>query len=337
MFLMIALGYFTTMMASGFVSSRLDQRRTIVVSALSLSAALLLTGFAGGLWSLRGAFILVGLAAGLYLPSGIATITSLAPQKSWGKALAIHEMAPNLAFLMAPVIAEVLIHWLSWRRIEMLLGLLTLTAALAFARFGKGGRFKGRAPNPEVIRMLIRQRNFWIMMGLFSLGVSGTMGVYNMMTLYLVQESELTRSGANALLSASRISGLFMAFAAGWAADRLGPKRALKVILSCSGAATLSLGFLTGLGLMVAVFLQAALAAAYFPAGFSALGRIGRPEERSVVVSLAVPLAYVMGGGVLPTVIGVMGEHVSFAAGMTLAGVVILSGPVLVRFLHFKE
>jgi len=36
-----------------------------------------------------------GISAGFYLPSGIAALTGLIRREDWGKAMAIHELAPN--------------------------------------------------------------------------------------------------------------------------------------------------------------------------------------------------------------------------------------------------
>jgi NNP family nitrate/nitrite transporter-like MFS transporter len=50
------------------------------------------------LWLIQCGLVVLGFAAGFYLPSAIATITSLVDKRHWGKAIAIHELAPNLAF-----------------------------------------------------------------------------------------------------------------------------------------------------------------------------------------------------------------------------------------------
>ncbi|MEW5724288.1 MAG: MFS transporter, partial [Thermodesulfobacteriota bacterium] len=190
---------------------------------------------------------------------------------------------------------------------------------------------------PAIIRKLLRERSFWIMMVLFSFGVGGSMGVFNMLPLYLVAECGLARAWANSLLAVSRVSGLFMAFVSGAITDRVGEKHALMVFLAASGAATLLLGLLGGTPLAILVLVQAALAACFFPPAFAALSRIGEPSERNVVISGAVPLAYLLGGGAIPALVGYMGDHYTFAAGLALIGALFLSGPVLVAFLKFRN
>ena len=51
-FLLISTGYFITLLGSGFFSSRLTHRRTIILSGAVLGAALLGTSFIGGLFGI---------------------------------------------------------------------------------------------------------------------------------------------------------------------------------------------------------------------------------------------------------------------------------------------
>jgi NNP family nitrate/nitrite transporter-like MFS transporter len=84
------------------------------------------------------------------------------------------------------------------------------------------------------------------------------------------------------------------------------------------------------------VFLQPLLAVCFFPAGFAALARIGPAGSRSLAVSLAIPIAFLLGGGAVPTLIGFMGDAVSFAAGIMLVGVLITVGALLAGRLRLR-
>jgi NNP family nitrate/nitrite transporter-like MFS transporter len=81
--------------------------------------------------------------------------------------------------------------------------------------------------------------------------------------------------------------------------------------------------------MVIIIFLQPMLAVCFFPAGFAALSRIGPPSARNVVVSLTIPLAFLLGGGVIPAVIGVMGDVGCFGLGIALVGGLILAGLIL--------
>ena len=328
LFLMISLGYFITLIGSGLVSSRVNHKRTIIISNTALGLALIGTSFCSGPWSIRLGLFTVGLAAGLYLPSGIATLTSLIPSRHWGKTLAIHEVAPNLSFIAAPLICEAVLVWFSWRTVFLLIGVIALMMGPVFGRYSRGGEFKGEAPSFASLRKLFGNVSFWIMILLFSLGVIGTMGVYTMLPLYLVTEHSVEVNRANTLIALSRIPCMIMAFVAGWATDRIGPRRTLRIVLLLSGLMTLFLGIASPPVILYIVFLQPVVAVCFFPAGFAAMSLIVSAKLRNVAVSFIVPLAFVIGGGLAPVFIGFVGDLGRFALGITISGGLITAGAV---------
>ena len=251
-----------------------------------------------------------------------------------GKAVAIHELAPTIGFIICPMTAEFFMQKYSWRAVPVLFGILSAAGGLAFMIWGRKVESVGEAPSPRLLRSLIGKKPFWIIMALFGLGVTAEMGVYSMLPLFLMTEKGLTRTWTNTLLALSRLPGPVMSFTAGWITDRLGPARALTIILLTAGLSTILLGIGSGPLMLVMIFLQPSFAICFFPAGFTALSRIGRPSEKNVVVSFAVPLSVLLGSGALPAGLGWMGEHHSFALGLVLAGSLILAGAFLTRFLE---
>jgi NNP family nitrate/nitrite transporter-like MFS transporter len=326
LFFLTSVGYFLSLLGAGFVSSRLMHRTTIVISAVGVGVTLLTISLVDGFWGIAIGFLALGLAAGLYLPSGIATLTALIRPRDWGKGLGIHELAPNLGFVAAPLVAEGLLARCSWRGVLALMGLASLLAAGAFGLFGKGGDFPGEAPSYRSLREIVGKPSFWIMMALFSLAISGSMGVYAMLPLYLVAEQGVDRDWSNTLVALSRLSGLGMGFAAGWMTDRMGPHRIMAGVFLLTGLSTILLGIAPGAWVPVIVFVQPMLAVCFFPVGFAALSSVGPPNARNLAVSLTVPVAFLIGGGIVPAVIGYMGDSGSFGLGIALTGVVILVG-----------
>ena len=329
LFLLISLGYFIALLGSGFVASRLMHRRTIIVSATAIGLALLGISSSDSVLGIGMGLVLLGLAAGLYLPSGISTLTSLISPSQWGKALAIHELAPNLGFVAAPLLSEGLLQWFSWRGILAVLGIASMVAGLAFSRFGTGGRFPGDAPSVASFRAILVKPAFWIMTTLFSLAITGSLGVYAMLPLYLVTERAMDQYWANTLVAVSRLSGLGMAFLAGWATDRFGARKIMAAVFLLTGAMTFLLGVTKGSWMVLIVFVQPMLAVCFFPAGFAALSCLGSSSSRNVAVSLTIPFAFLIGAGAIPAGIGIMGDTISFAFGFALVGILISMGFLL--------
>lgn len=259
LFLFISLGYIAGLLGSVFVSSLLTHRKLIVLSSLVLGGSLLAISFSNTLWGIRAGLILLGLAAGLYLPSGIATLTAMVSSRDFGKAIAIHELAPNLSLIAAPLVAEVLMIWFSWRGVIGLLGGTAVIVGVTFICFGRGGTFSGEAPSTKALRVLLTQPSLWVMIIFFSLGIAVSLGVYTMLPLYLVAERGLERSWANQLVAFSRIAGPAVTFIGGWVSDRLGPKRALGVVFLTTGIATILLGLVREFWIVIVLFVQALL------------------------------------------------------------------------------
>jgi NNP family nitrate/nitrite transporter-like MFS transporter len=287
------------------------------------------------LWVIRSGLIFLGIAAGSYLPSGIATVTALVDPRHWGKALAIHELAPNIGFVLGPLLAEALLGFFSWQGVLLLVGIGSLTAGVVFILRGKGGDFPGEAPDSQALRSFLAEPSFWIMIALFSLGIGASLGVYAMMPLYLVTERGMDRTWANTLLASSRILTIGCTILTGWVTDRVGPRKTLMGIFLASGVVTILLGVASGSWIIPAVFLQSIFATAFFPAGFAALYSISSGKVRNVAVSLTVPVGFLLGGGVIAAGIGVMGEMRSFALGISLFGGFLFAGVFLASRLRF--
>jgi NNP family nitrate/nitrite transporter-like MFS transporter len=336
-FLIGSLGVFVASICSGFVSSRFNHRGTLIVSTLGVCLALLGCYFTSSLWGIRIVMLVLGIAAGLNLPSNVATITAMVTRQDWGKALAVQQMAPPLSLVLGPLLTIVFLTWFSWRIPLVFLGCFSLVVALAFFRLGRIGDFPGDAPSPSLVKFILTQRSFWLMILLFALGMGCQVGIYAMLPLYLVTERGLEAGSANALVGFSQISALFMTFVAGWITDRIGEKRTIALVFVASGIVTVLIGSLSGLWLKVVVFLQPALIVCYFPPGFAALSRIVQPYMRSLAASMAPPTAFLLGGGLLPAALGYMGQAYTFALGIKMTGCMIILGSLLVMPLKLLE
>jgi len=336
LFFIISLGYCPMLLGSGFVSSRLNHRKTIILSALAVGAAFLFVGVSRSFWEIQLGLLILGMAAGLYLPSGILTIIGLVRSKDLGKAIAIHELAPNLGFLIAPFLAEVLLGWFSWRGVIAFVGIASLIGGGVFAFFGKGGSSYGEAPNLRTIRSLLIDPSVLILIVLFSLALGMSAGVYSMMPLYLVSDRGMDRTWANALLGFSRVVTLGTVLVSGWMTDRLGVEKNLKAVFVAGGLLTCLLGVAPGFWIIPIVFAQGMLATSFFPIGFAALSRIGSPIEKNLVLSVTLPAASLLGGAI-PVGIGIMGERGLFSVGFILLGGLNLGGLVLIRYLKLND
>jgi NNP family nitrate/nitrite transporter-like MFS transporter len=336
-FMMIALGYSAGLLGSGFVSARLTHRRTIALTAVACGCAYFLIAAGQTLWMIRLGLIFVGIATGIYLPSGITTITSSISPAHWGKAIGVHELAPSLAYVGAPLIVEALLVLFPWQAILALIGGVSVLLGLGFLRLSPGGNFTGEAPTLGNIRILTGKPAFWIMAALFCVGITASMGVYSMMPLYLVAERGFDRSVANTLVGLSRIPIIFMALVSGWLSDRIGPKPMIAAVIFFNGVTAILLGALPDRWVVLMVFLQPMLTVCFFPAAFTILSQIVPQRARNLSVSLTVFIAYLAGAGFVPTILGIFGDRDAFGLAFILIGCLTLLSALLLLRLNIPE
>lgn len=304
LFLLLSVGYMLAPVCSGVISSRFDHSGTLRFSAWLVGLSLLAFSLVDNFWGMGAILLVIGFAGGIHLPSAIATITAEIEKSDWGKGLSVHQCAPPLSFVSAPLIAAMFLHWLSWRQILFFWAILCLASALLYSVRGRGGEFPGRVVSLANMKIVGANRSFWILVLLLSMAISGNAGIFAMLPLYLVIERGYDLAWANTLIGLSQISGIVMVFFAGWLTDRIGQKKVMGGSLAATGVLTLLLAWTEGEVLILVLFLQAAALTAFFPAGFAALSRVAAPSLRSVVGATGPPLGFLLGGGLMPTAIG---------------------------------
>lgn len=326
LFLLMATGYCSGLFLSGYIAATLSHRWTLLLSAGVMGVAMLVLSQAASVIGIYTSLIVAGLSAGFYLPSGIVILTDLVPREHWGRAIAFHELAPNLGFVSAPLLAEGLLRILSWRGTLALMGGWSILMGFIFLFLGRGGKFKGETPHPSAVREIMTQPFFWMMVAFFVVSIGASVGAYSMMPLFLVSERGMSREWANTLTALSRAAGFFTVFFSGWITDRAGHQHAMVLFMTAAGLFILLIGFFQDPGVTPwLVVLQAASATCTFPAGFAMLSTQFPQSSRSLAVSLIIMVGYLLGGGLFPLGIGYIAERFSFSWSFFLLGILSLS------------
>jgi len=329
-FLFGSVGSFVGAVLSGLVSSRLDHRGALIVAALVSAVTLMACYFAHSLWFLRAAMVVLGLCAGLNQPSATATVAAMVRREDWGKALSLQQAGPRLNYAVAPLLAIGLLAVFSWQEGLLAIGVFTALCGVAYAIWGRSGGFKGTPPNPRLMAVVLREPSVWLMTLILSLGIGAQAGLYSMMPLYLTGERGFSPAAANTMLGAASFVPIVTALAAGLLTDRFGEKRTLFSVMLLTGAAAIVVGSLSGAGVIAGVFLLMAFSGCFFPPAFAALSRVVQPHYRNLAVGLAPPTGFLLGGGLLPVLLGLMGEAYTIGLGIVLTGAAVMVGSVLV-------
>ena len=325
LFFFVAFGYGVGLLGSGAVSHFLTHRLTITFAALMGGLSLLFVSRSASIGAIHTGLVFIGFFAGVYLPSGLASLTELVAKEHWGKALAIHELAPNMAFITAPLLAEFLLKFFPWRDSLKVLGGWAMAMSFFFFLFGKGSRKRGEPPRFQLFREVLANPSCWVMAVFFMIAIGCSIGVYSVIPLFLVSEMGMDRPWANTLIGLSRSFGIILLFISGVLIDRIGPIRALNAFMIAAGLFTLLLGIAPGAtAVSVLVFFQAASVACLFPIGFTIVSLIFPERLRGAAVSLVIFIGFIFGGGILPSALGHWAEAFSFSSGFALFGIATL-------------
>lgn len=336
-FMYQAVGTSLGLLANSFLSERHSHRVAILTSTLGLTGGMFLAATCQSLFTLKAAAAGLGFAAGVYIPSGLATVTALARRKDWGKAMSVHEAAPNSGFILAPLLVEAVLAVWPWNLVFIVLGVAGLLMGLGYYLKGRGGQARGRALRPAVALPLLRLPFFWLMAGWFCVAVGVSLGPYSMIPLSLISGHGYTRESANQLLAWSRLAALPMAFLAGYVTDQFGVRRTLAAYFLLAGLATLGLGLADGPALTVMCLIQPALSVGFFPPAFTILSFMFEDDIRGSAIALLTPLSAFMGVGVIPAFIGYLGDQGRFDLGFLILGATTLGCLLLLPLLRLKK
>lgn len=332
-FLSMSIGYVSGLLISGYVARGLGHRWTIVLSIAGGGLAFIILSrlHSPGLFHL--VLLAGGVANGLYPGSGIASVVALVPDAHRGKALGLHEVGPNLAFMAAPIAAALLVPGYGWRGLFLASGCLVVGMAMVFALFGRASKEAGAPPNFGNLAELGRNPSFWTVSALFVVGATAAFGVYSVLPAYLIADQGLDEKLVNSLIGISRVSGTLAILLAGGVADRFGVKPVMACVLGLTGCVTALLGLATGPLLLLAVFLQPAIIGAAFPVLLNALSETTKPGLRSLAVALAIPLANLGGAGLAPPVLSALGAAGFFRSAFVVLGLLVVASLGLLPFL----
>jgi hypothetical protein len=88
--------------------------------------------------------------------------------------------------------------------------------------------------------------------------------------------------------------------------------------------------------ILLPICIQPALSVCFFPAGFSAIGMSVPETSRNLAIALTTPVAFMIGAGVVPSIIGLAGDVWSFSGGLVVTGGLVLLGSWMAGRLQLK-
>jgi len=329
-FSFLSLGYTITLLLSGFLSPRIGYKRSIILGFAILISAVFCLKYARSYPSFAVATLFVGLGAGIYLPSVMPLLTAIFSRDNWGKAIAFHETAASFSILSIPLLTIVALRFFHWRGLFNILSMACLVVIIFFCIFSPDPRPK-KEKKARLSRILIR-KDFWIVAILWIFAASNSLGLYNLIPLFLVKEKGMSIEMANTIFGISRIGGFFIVILVGFLVDRYGAKKILFLLLLTTGLTTVGLALTqTVPQLVVMLILQATVCSGFFPVAFVAISKITSFNERSIFTGTTIAIGVIVGLGLTPFVLGAVADIWNFQYGILFLGVVTAVSCILVR------
>ena len=318
-FMFQAVGYGISMFLSGMFAGRLGYKRSIITSLAVSSLLFFMVPFVKAFSVLYIFSFVLGLSIGMYLPSAIPLITEYFAEKDWGKSIAIHDSGASVSIFSIPLIVLFFLQFMRWRGVFAVFGFVFLISAVIF--YFACDEVKIRKPDRRLFGELMRTRSLWVMGALFTFASGANLGIYSIIPLYLTKELSLGIGYADTILGVSRLGGIAVAVLAGFLVDRINLRKVLFCIVLLTGFLTVVLGVVSVRSVGVALFLQAVIVTGFFPVALVSISKMFSREVRSMATGFIVTMAIIFGVGVIPYLLGLSGDLISFRFGIVILGI----------------
>jgi len=245
--------------------------------------------------------------------------------------IAIHDTGASMSIFAAPLIAVFLLEYLSWRGIFYVFGIFFMIPAVIFSFAGR--EVKAQATKKGFFSSLIKSRNLWILGTMWVFAAGACLGLYFVLPLYLTKELGFDIRYANTIFSVSRIGGVLVSILTGFIVDKFSLKKIIFMITLIAGILTALIAVKNIRFIEVFLFLQASISTAFFPVGLVTISRVFAREKRSMATGLIVTLGVTFGLGIVPYLLGVAGDYISFRLGIMVLGILIILSSGLTYFM----
>ncbi len=318
-FLFLSAGYGAAVLVAGFFSGRFGYKKSIVLCLGLLGLVAFLVPLVQSFYLLYLFACVIGFSVGFYLPAAIPLITEYYSEKNWGRAIAIHDTGAPTAIFATPFVALFLLYFLHWRGIFVVLACTYLVSSVVF--WFVSSEVKVSNPPKTVFSDLIKIKSLWLMAVIWVFGAGSNIGLYSIVPLYLTKELHLNIGQANTILGFSRLGAIGMAIGCGLLMDRFNLRRIMSTVLVITGVLTILMGLASVKYIGIVLFLQAFFVTAFFPAGLVAIAKTFSREMRSLATGIILAVSMVSGAGIIPYLLGVSGDAISFRLGIAVLGI----------------
>ncbi len=334
-FIFLSIGYAVSVYFAGYYSGRFGYKKTISLSFIIASLVLFLTSFVKLFSAFYILSFILGFSLGLYLPAALPFITEHFYEIKWGKTIAIHDSAVPISIFCTPFIVLFILHFLTWRGVFVIYGAICLMIALIFYLTNE----EVKIASSQKVRQsrLFKSPSLWISMIHWTLATGANIGLYVIVPLYLTKELSLEIKEANSILGMSRLGGIGAAILCSLLIDQFSLRRIMLSTLFLAGIFTFLTGRMSVHLIGYCLFLQAIFVTGFFPIGLVAITKIFSKESRSMAIGIILACGIILGGGIVPYLLGLAGDLLSFRFGISALGILVILSSLLILSMEGLE
>jgi sugar phosphate permease len=332
LFAFTSAGYGISLFLSGMVASFIGYKRYVLISLTVCAATLFLVPQMKSFAHLTILGIVLGLATGMHLSAIIPIITDYYEVKIWGKVLALHDTGITFGVFAAPFVALFFINFFTWRAMFYVLAILFGVCAVVF--FFTCKDFEVHMTQKGFVGSVLKSRSIWLLGIMWIFSVGANLAVYFIIPLYLTKELSFDIGYANTIFGFSRLGGAAVTIAAGFVIDRFSLRKTMFIVIFITGIFTLFLSHWNARVVEVFLFLQPSLIVVFFPVGLVAISKMfEEKEKRSLAAGFLGALSGLFGVGLIPYLLGLAGDRLSFRFGIFALGIAVIFSSGLTYFL----
>jgi MFS family permease len=329
-FTFVSIGFTITLLLTALLAARIGYKKCIALGFLILAVSMLSLKCATTFPFFALVAFSIGLGAGVYLPSAIPLLTEIFEPKNWGKAIALHDTGASFSTLSIPVLTAIAVQFLHWRALLLILCASCLVLLVFFWVFSPD-------PHPQREKQIqftrvLRRKDLWLIAVLWFFATANSLGLYNLIPLFLVKEKGIDLGVANTIFGLSRIGALVASVLVGFLIDRFGTKRIILTVLLTTALSTVGIAVSPTLPLLVGMLaFQATVSAAFYPAGFVAISKLSDLNQRGIFTGVTLAFGVVFGLGLTPAILGAAADVWGFQPGILVLGVLTILSCGLIR------
>jgi MFS family permease len=333
-----SLAYGFGQIPGGWLADRIGRRAMIAVGIFGVALVGILVGLSHSYLVLLLLLVLMGILGGGYHPAATPWISASAGEKKQGRAIGFHFVGGGAGFFVAPFVGGAIAATLGWHASFIILAVPCAVFGLVFffilRRQKDASQLRAVADSPQAGAAVSQNR--WrplIALIVMSLICGGMGSVMAFLSLYLVDQFNVSKETAVFVIAISSFAGIWAGPLGGHISDRIGRVPIIVFTSFIGGGLIFLLRWVPyGIGLFVLLFFSGINM--YMGAPVSEAFIMGQTAARNRSLIYGMYYLAGQGGALFAPLMGHLIDITSFQttaviSGISIMAITVICGPIL--------